>query len=207
MWFDMPVSGAALSSFLKPGIIELCCWSTTSNTCLLLTLPLKLFARITNCIKGFLCSRRVLCGNRVKVSSITSSGESIKLDLHKEGPGLDTRWALFSGHLIRGVGHSNSTLMPSGWLCPALLSFLSIHNGEPPSSNPNLLTPMTPSPHHTIDPVQPFCPQPHFIMQWGRSEADQNTYCTARSCLHNKVQGVIDIIQPHPSPDLSLTLH
>lgn len=34
----------------------------------------------------FLCSRRVTCGNRVKVSSITSSGESIKPDLHKEGP-------------------------------------------------------------------------------------------------------------------------
>lgn len=33
-----------------------------------------------------LCSRRVTCGNRVKVSSIVSSGESIKPDLHKEGP-------------------------------------------------------------------------------------------------------------------------
>lgn len=109
-------------------------------------------------------------------------------------------------HLIRGVGHSNSTLMPSGWLCPALLSFLSIHNGEPPSSNPNLLTPMTPSPQHTIGPVQPLCPQSHFIMQWGRSGADQNSHHAARSCLHNKVQGAIDTMQPHPSSNLSLTL-
>lgn len=157
-------------------------------------------------VARFLCSRRTPCGNRVKVSTIPSSGESIKPDLHKEGPGLDTRSALFISHLIRGVGHSNSTLMPSGWLCPALLSFLSIHNGEPPSSNPNLLTPMTPSPKHTIGPVQPSCPLSHFIMQWGKSGADQNTHHAAKSCLHNKALRAIDTKQPHPSLNLSLTL-
>lgn len=153
----------------------------------------------------FLCSRRAPCGNTVKVSSITRSGESIKPNLHKEGPGLDTRWALFSGHLICGVGHSNSTLRPSGWLCPALLSFLSIHNAEPPSSNPKLLTPMTPSPRHTKGPVQPSCPQSHFTMHWGRSRADQYTNCAARSWFRSKVLGAIYTIQPHPSSNLGLT--
>lgn len=101
---------------------------------------------------------------------------------------LETRWALFSGHLIRGVGHSNSSRMPSGWLCPALLSFLSIHNGELPSSNPNLFYPNDSftSPHNsTCSALLP--PIPHLVRQWGRSGEDRNTVCTSKSCLHNKV--------------------
>lgn len=47
------------------------------------------------------------CGNTVKVSNITRSGESIKLDLHKEGPGVDTWSVRLGSHLIFGVGHSN----------------------------------------------------------------------------------------------------
>lgn len=165
LWLEMPVSGTALLScqvFVKPEITEPFWWSTSITENKILSCTSHLFK---NCLQktkkfhqGFLCNRVVLCGNRVKVSSITSSGESIKPDLHKEGPGLDTWWALFGSHLIRGVGHSNSTLMPSGWLCPALLSFLSTHNGKPPSSNPNLLAPMTPPPQHTIGPVQPPLP-------------------------------------------------
>lgn len=144
----MPVDGA-FTLFLRVFLKSEINFNKNLLTCLKRLIRQKLH-------QWFLSSsRRVLCGNRVKVSSITSSGESIKPDLHKEGPGLDTRWALFSSHLIRGVGHSNSTPMPSGWLCPALLSFLPIHNGEPPSSNPNLLTPMTPSPQCTIDTVHP----------------------------------------------------
>lgn len=90
----------------------------------IITTTFKIVCKRLKLHQRFLHSRRVQCGNRVKVSSITSFAESIKPDLHKEGPGQDTRQALFSSHLIRGVGHSNSTLMPSGWLCPALLSFL-----------------------------------------------------------------------------------
>lgn len=188
-----------------PGITEPCCWTTSiTGSEFLPHTTVKLACKRHRLHR---CSRKVLCGNRVKVSSITGSGESIKPDLHKEGPGLDTRRALFGSHLIRGVGHSNSTLMPSGWLCPALLSFLSIHNGEPPSSNLNLLTPMTPSPQHTIGPVQPSCPQSHFIMQWGRSGGDQNNNCTSRSCWHNKVLAVIGTMQPHPSSNPNLSLH
>lgn len=104
---------------------------------------------------------------------------------------LETRWALFSGHLIRGMGHSNSSRMPSGWLCPALLSFLSIHNGELPSSNPNLFYPNDSftSPHNsTCSGLLP--PIPHLVRQWGRSGEDWNTICTSKSCLHNKVWSI-----------------
>lgn len=71
---------------------------------------------------------------------------------------LDTRWALFSGHLIRGLDHSISIRVPTGWLCLALLSFLSIHNGELPSSNPNLFyrnDSFTPSHNRTCSALLP----------------------------------------------------
>lgn len=156
-----------LQVFLKPNIGPC---SMTSKKKLFLY-HLSNYLKRQKLHQWFQSCRRVMCGNRVKVSSITSSGESIKPDLHKEGPGLDTCWALFGSHLIRGVGHSNWTPMPSGWLCPALPSSPSF-----PFTMVNLLPvtqtflpPKTPSPLCTKGPVHPPCPQSHFIMQWGRS--------------------------------------
>lgn len=103
-------------------------------------------------------SRMAPYGNKVKGSGNTSSGEPIKPDLHNEGPGLDTSWALFCRHPIRGVGCSYSTPVPSVWLCPDLCSFFSIHDVDPPSSNPNLRALTTPSPRRTKGLVQHHLP-------------------------------------------------
>lgn len=129
-----------------------------------------------------------------QLANVWEQGQSIQHHefwrIHQPWPSQRRSWLGTSSHLIRGAGHFHSTLMPSAWLQPALLAFLSIHNDELPSSNPNLFTPMTPSPQHTIGPVQPFCPRPHFIMQWGTSGEDRDAYRTSRSRLHDKVQPI-----------------
>lgn len=70
------------------------------------------------------------CGNGVKVSYTVSSGESIMLDLDKEGP--DWIGAVLSSTVTRstGVGRRLSTQppVPSGWLRLALLPLLTMAN-------------------------------------------------------------------------------
>ncbi|CAB1442083.1 unnamed protein product [Pleuronectes platessa] len=86
--------------------------------------------------------------------------------------------------------------MPSGWLCPALLSFHPIHKVEPASSNPNPSCPNGPfTSAHNGGRSAPPALNSHFIMQWVRSEfqlRNQQPVCgyqTDRGLSVSQLQG------------------